>query len=282
MVKVAVRGSNISTIDFSLIDKKGPKVAQMISDRSGAGGEFLGWLDYASTLPKEEIQRVIDTANEIRKNFDALVVCGIGGSYLGARAVIEAINGLFPTDKFEIIYFGNTLSADYSAQVLNHLKKKKFAVNVISKSGTTTETAVAFRLLKNLLKEQYGESDYAKAIFATTDKCRGALKTEADAKGYTSFVIPDNIGGRFSVITPVGLLPIAVAGINIQDFIDGVIAGEEEYSNADYKKNNAYLYGAMRYLMNIQYRKSSEMYVTYNLQYQMICEWLNPLVIALE
>lgn len=277
MVEVKLYGNNIDKIDFTPIEEKGPEVSKKIAERSGLGSDFLGWIDYASTLSKEEIEHIVSAAKRIRENYDTLVVCGIGGSYLGARAVIETLNGLFSDDDFEIIYFGNTLSPDYSAQVLKHLKKRKFAVNVISKSGTTTETAVAFRLLKQLLIEKYGIDGYSKAVFATSDKSRGALKAEANNIGYDSFVIPDDVGGRYSVITPVGLLPIAVAGIDIRSFINGVISGEKDYSASDFRNNPAYYYGAIRYLMNFQYKKTSEMFVTYNIQYQMLGEWFKQL-----
>ena len=277
MVKVSVYGKEVEKLDFSVIDEKGSKVADEIAKKSGAGNDFLGWLDYTSKLTDSEIEHVVASAKKIRENFDSLVVCGIGGSYLGARAVIEAIRGLYPEDDFEIIFFGNTLSSDYSAQVLKHLEHKKFAINVISKSGTTTETAVSFRLLKDLLVKNYGKDILKEAVFATTDKVRGALKKEADKEGYDCFVIPDDVGGRYSVITPVGLLPIAVAGIDIKSFIQGVRDGEKEYSSLNYKENPAYYYGALRYLMNVQLRKNAEMYVTYNLQYQMIGEWLKQL-----
>ena len=153
MVKVSLI-QNEGVLDLSVIDEKGLAVAKTIEGKTGLGNDFLGWLDYSSKLSKDEINHIKAAADKIRKSFDCLVVCGIGGSYLGARAVIEAIRGLYPADDFEIIFFGNTLSSDYSAQVLNHLKNKKFAINVISKSGTTTETAVSFRLLKNLLIEK--------------------------------------------------------------------------------------------------------------------------------
>ncbi len=276
MVKVSLV-QNEGSVDLSVIDEKGLAVAKTIEEKTGAGNDFLGWLDYSSKLSKEEINHIKSAADKIRNNFNCLVVCGIGGSYLGARAVIEAIRGLYPADDFEIIFFGNTLSSDYSAQVLNHLKNKKFAINVISKSGTTTETAVSFRLLKNLLIEKYGKEILKDAVYATTDKARGALKKEADKEGYDCFVIPDDVGGRYSVITPVGLLPIAVAGIDIDKFIQGAVDGEKDYSSLNYKENPAYYYGALRYLMNIEKRKSCEMFVTYNLQYQMIGEWLKQL-----
>lgn len=277
MVNVSLHGIDLAKLNFAKIDEKGDQIAQVIENRTGAGNDFLGWLDYTSKLPSEEIERIIRAGKKIRENFDCLVVCGIGGSYLGARAVIEAINGLYPSDDFEIIFFGNTLSPDYTAQVLRHLENKKFAINVISKSGTTTETAVSFRLLKELYVKKFGKESLKDAVFATTDKARGALKTEADQEGYETFVIPDDVGGRYSVITPVGLLPIAAANIDIKDFIAGVVAAEKEYSALDYKKNPAYYYGAVRFLMNTELKFPCEMFVTYNLQYAMIGEWLKQL-----
>ena len=277
MVKVSLFGREKETLDFTSIEAQSFHVAREIETKTGAGNDFLGWLNFASKLPEEEIVRIEKTAKRIRENYDTLVVCGIGGSYLGARAVIEALNGLFPEDNFEIIFFGNTLSPDYTAQVLKHLEHKHFAINVISKSGTTTETAVSFRLLKELFVKKFGEEELKDAVVATTDRVRGSLKFEADEIGYETFVIPDDIGGRYSVITPVGLLPIACAGIDIREFIRGVIDGEKMYSGKDFHKNPAYYYGAIRYLMKVQDNMTSEMFVTYHLQYQMIGEWLKQL-----
>lgn len=277
MVHYSRHGSVFESLDYSEIDKRGEEVARKIQQKTGEGNDFLGWLDYASKLPEEEIERIVETAKHIRENYEALVVIGIGGSYLGARAVIEAINGFFPDDKFEIIYLGNTLSSTYTYQVLRHLKDKRIAVNVISKSGTTTESAVAFRMVKERLIERFGKEYLKDAIYATTDDTHGALHAEAKKEGYTTFVIPDDIGGRFSVITPVGLLPIACANIDIREFIRGVRAGEKAYSLSDYHKNPAYLYGATRYLLYSQKKFSTEMFISYELQDKMIEEWLKQL-----
>ena len=277
MVDVKFVGEVAKKIDLTAIKDKVDSIATMIDSRTGEGNDFLGWLDYSSKLPQEEIERIMKAAKKIRDNFDCLVVCGIGGSYLGARAVIEAINGLYPEDDFEIIYLGNTLSAEYTYQVLKHLEKKKFAINCISKSGTTTETAVSFRLLKNQYIKQFGRDALKDGVYATTDKARGALKSEADKEGYECFVIPDDVGGRFSVITPVGLLPIAVAGIDIKAFLQGAIDGEKEYSVKDLEKNPAYYYGALRYALNTQCHYASEMFISYDLQNKMIAEWLKQL-----
>ncbi len=277
MVNVKLYGKEAEKLDLSYVERESARIADMIETKSGEGNDFLGWLDYASKLPESEIDRIVAAAKKIRENFDCLVVCGIGGSYLGARAVIEALNGLFPSDDFEILYLGNTLSSDYTYQVMKHLEKKHFAINCISKSGTTTETAVSFRLLKNLYIKKFGKETLKDAVYATTDKARGALKSEADKEGYECFVIPDDIGGRFSVITPVGLLPIAAAGIDIKAFLDGVKQGEKEYSVKDMMKNPAYYYGALRYFLNREGKYISEMFVSYDLQNKMIAEWLKQL-----
>ncbi len=277
MVNVKLYGKEAEKLDLSYVERESARIADMIEAKSGEGNDFLGWLDYASKLPESEIDRIVAAAKKIRENFDCLVVCGIGGSYLGARAVIEALNGLFPTDDFEILYLGNTLSSDYTYQIMKHLEKKHFAINCISKSGTTTETAVSFRLLKNLYIKKFGKETLKDAVYATTDKARGALKSEADKEGYECFVIPDDIGGRFSVITPVGLLPIAAAGIDIKAFLEGVKQGEKEYSVKDMMKNPAYYYGALRYFLNREGKYISEMFVSYDLQNKMIAEWLKQL-----
>lgn len=277
MVKFHSVGKQFKDLNWSLVDERCEEIAKHINDKTGEGNDYLGWLHYASHLEESVIAKIEADAKKIRENFDALVVVGIGGSYLGARAVIDAVNGLFPEDPFEIIYLGNTLSASYTYQAMKHLENKKFAINVISKSGTTTEPSVAFRLLKDMLEEKYGHDYLKDAIYATTDKSRGSLIQEAKAEGYEHFVIPDDIGGRFSVITPVGLLPIACAGINIREFLAGVIEGETDYDDYDYKKNPAYLYGATRYLLNIQKKFTSEMFVSYEPQYKMIEEWLKQL-----
>ena len=276
MVNLKQVGKEISKLDFSEIDKRNDEICSTIASRSGAGNDFLGWLDYASKLDPKEVDRIINCAKRLRKNYDCLVVVGIGGSYLGARAAIEALNGLYNDDSFKIYFAGNTLSSNYTYQLLNVLKGKKFAINVISKSGTTTEPSIAFRLLKQMLEEQFGHEYLKDAIVATTDRARGALKQEADHEGYEQFVIPDDVGGRYSVITPVGLLPIACANIDIKAFLKGVIDGEKEYSVPSYKDNVAYRYGATRYLM---YKANFpvEMFVSYEPHFTMINEWLKQL-----
>lgn len=239
------------------------------------GNYFIGWLNWANNYDKDEFSRIKEVAAKVRENTEVFVVCGIGGSYLGARAAIEMMNGLYGDNKPEIIYMGNTFSSTYISQVMNHIKDKEVTVNVISKSGTTTETALAFRILKQFMEEKYGE-DAKNRIIATTDKARGTLKALADKEGYETFVIPDDIGGRFSVITPVGLLPIAVAGIDIDALMKGLHDGMGEYGDADLEKNPAYRYAvARRILQNQGY--DVELLVNYEPQMQMVAEWWKQL-----
>lgn len=239
------------------------------------GNDFIGWLNWANDYDKEEFARIKEVAAKVRENTEVFVVCGIGGSYLGARAAIEMMNGLYGDNKPEIIYMGNTFSSTYISQVMNYIKDKEVTVNVISKSGTTTETALAFRILKQFMEEKYG-AGAKNRIIATTDKARGTLKALADKEGYETFVIPDDIGGRFSVITPVGLLPIAVAGIDIDALMKGLHDGMGEYGDADLDKNPAYRYAvARRILQNQGY--DVELLVNYEPQMQMVAEWWKQL-----
>lgn len=239
------------------------------------GNDFIGWMTWANDYDKEEFARIKTCAQKIQNDSDVFVVCGIGGSYLGARAAIEMINGLYAQKKPEIIFMGNTFSSSYIAQVMDYIKDKEVSVNVISKSGTTTETSIAFRILKQFMEGKYGE-DAKHRIYATTDKAHGTLKALADKEGYETFVIPDDIGGRFSVITPVGLLPIAVAGIDIDEIMKGLHDGMGEYGDADLDKNPAYRYAvARRILQNEGY--DVELFVNYEMQMQMIAEWWKQL-----
>jgi glucose-6-phosphate isomerase len=252
------------------------EIHKMIHDKTGLGSDFLGWVDYPVNYDKDEVERIIKKANEYRKNYNTLVVCGIGGSYLGARAAIEAINGLHPLDSMEIVYLGNTLDPNYISQTMKYLDTRNFAVCVISKSGTTTETSIGFRLLKDLLEKKYGKKEAAKRIVAVTDREKGALKTLANAEGYETYVLPDDIGGRFSVVTPVGLFPIACAGIDIKEFLAGFADGRKEYDNPDVYTNEAYKYACQRnYLYTHGY--STEMLISYELQNKMLIEWWKQL-----
>ena len=257
-------------------EKDVKRINQMINDKSGAGNDYLGWADWPVNYDKEELARIKKDAQYVRDNFDILVVCGIGGSYLGARCALEALNGLKSDDKLEIIFMGQTFSPNYVAQVMNYLKGKNFAINVISKSGTTTETSISFRLLKELLESQVGKEKARKAIYATTDKEKGALKTLCNKEGYATYVLPSDIGGRFSVFTAVGTFPLACAGIDVEAMIKGAQEARNDAMNKPLKDNACYKYAAMRDYM-YRHNKPVEMYVTYEPQMSQISEWLKQL-----
>lgn len=264
----------LRSIDYEAYADKVKAINQGIENRTLLGNDYLGWAKYPETYDKEEFVRIKKAGQYIRENFDILVVCGIGGSYLGARAAIDGIQGLYRDDKLQIIYMGQTFAASYVHQVLSYLKGKKFAINVISKSGTTTETAIGFRLLRDLLKEQIGEENLSKAIFATTDKEKGALLDLCKKYGYERFVLPSDIGGRYSVFTAVGLLPMAAAGIDIDAFMDGAKNAMNAYSSDEI--NPCYQYGILRHeLYKAGY--PVEMFVTYEPRFVQLGEWWKQL-----
>lgn len=253
-------------------------VHRTIHEGTGAGSDFLGWVDLPVDYDKEEFARIQKYAKQIQSNSDVLVVIGIGGSYLGARSAIEMLTPAFKKneDTPEIIFAGHHLSSTYTQELIDYLEGKDFSVNVISKSGTTTEPAVAFRLFKKLLEEKYGKEEAVKRIFATTDKEKGALKQLATNEGYESFIVPDDVGGRFSVLTAVGLLPIAVAGIDIESMMSGAAKAREELSSDDVSENIAYQYATIR---NILYSKgyTTEMLINYEPSLQYFNEWWKQL-----
>jgi len=261
--------------DMQLYQNEVNRLHNLLETKSGKGSDFLGWLDWPEKYDKEEFERILVVAKEVREQADVLLVCGIGGSYLGARSAIEMMKGLYPNDKPEIIFIGNSFSSTYLKQVLDYIVDKEVYVNVISKSGTTTETSIAFRLLKNLVEEKYGV-EANKHIIATTDKARGTLKELANKKGYRTFVIPDDIGGRYSVFTAVGLLPIAVAGIDIEQIMAGSQKAMSDFSDPSLEKNAAYQYAVLRRMME-KNGKLAEMLVTYDLSMTMVSEWWKQL-----
>lgn len=255
----------------------------MLHNKTGSGSDFLGWIDLPINYDKAEFQRIQKAAEKIKKNSEVLVVIGIGGSYLGARAAIEMLNhsfyGLLPKNKKNapvILFAGNNISSTYMSELLEAVEGKDISVNVISKSGTTTEPAIAFRIFKEYLEKKYGKEGAKERIFATTDKAKGALKTLADAEGYETFVIPDDVGGRFSVLTAVGLLPIACAGIDIDELMKGAADAREEYSASSLKDNQCYQYAAAR---NALYRKgkTTEIIVNYEPNLHYFGEWWKQL-----
>lgn len=241
------------------------------------GSDFTQWVQWPYEYDKEEFERIKVVAKEVQDNADVLVVCGIGGSYLGTRAAIEMIEGLTPKHKkMEIVYLGNTFSASYISQTLEYLKDKNFYLNVISKSGTTTETAIAFRLLKNLLEEKYGQEEASKRILATTDAEKGTLHALSKAKGYRMFTIPGGIGGRYSVICAVGLLPLAIAGVDIDLMMQGCQEAYEDLTNPDLTVNHAYAYAVARRVLETQ-NKPVEILVSYEPRLVMVAEWWKQL-----
>lgn len=247
-----------------------------LMNKTGKGNDFVGWVEWPNAYDKDEVAKIKSCAKRLREQCDVFIVCGIGGSYLGARAAIEMLNGLYAQHKPEVIFMGNTFSSTYIAQIMEYIKDKDVCMNVISKSGTTTETSLAFRLLKQFMESKYGKQVAAQRIVATTDKARGTLKAIADKEGYEQFVIPDDIGGRFSVITPVGLLPIAVAGIDIDAIMMGLKKAYDDLATSDINKNPAYAYAvARRILQNMG--KDAEMLVSYEPSMAMVAEWWKQL-----
>ena len=256
---------------------------EVLTSKSGAGNDFLGWVDLPENYDKDEFARIKKAAEKIKNDSEVLVVIGIGGSYLGAKAAIEFLSHSFynnlPKDKRktpEIYFVGTNMSGVYLQHLIEVVGDRDFSVNVISKSGTTTEPAIAFRVFKKMLEEKYGKEEAAKRIYATTDKEKGALKTLATAEGYETFVVPDNVGGRFSVLTAVGLLPIAAAGINIDDLMAGAKDAMNDFSKKDMDENQALQYAAVR---NILHRKGKdlELMVNYEPRVHYLAEWWKQL-----
>ncbi len=253
---------------------------ETINNKSGLGNDFLGWVSLPEDYDKQEFDRIKKAADKIRNDTDVLIVIGIGGSYLGARAAIEFLKGPYfnslRKDAPEIYFTGNSISGSDLSDVLALCEGKRVSVNIISKSGTTTEPAIAFRVFRKLLEERYGEEEAAKRIYCTTDKARGTLKALADEKGYECFVVPDDVGGRFSVLTAVGLLPIAASGADIDKLMAGAKKGMERFNNPDMAQNPCYTYAALR---NAFYRKgkSIELLVSYEPRFTMMAEWFKQL-----
>lgn len=252
-----------------------------LREKKGAGSDFTGWVDLPTNYDKEEFARIKKAAKKIQETSQVLVVIGIGGSYLGAKAAIDFLNHSFynidPNRKTPQVFFaGNNISSTYLHDLIDIIGDRDFSVNVVSKSGTTTEPAIAFRVFKELLIKKYGEQGAKDRIYATTDAKRGALKSEADAQGYETFVIPDAIGGRFTVLTACGLLPIAVTGADIDSLMNGAAKAMEDYSSSDLSQNEAYQYAAIR---NILYRKGkvTELLINYEPSLQYFSEWWKQL-----
>ena len=251
---------------------------KMLHEKTGAGNDFLGWVELPKNYDKDEFERIKKAAAKIQSDSEVLIVIGIGGSYLGARAAIEFLTSPLAnyTAKTQIFYVGNSISGPYLAELIDMVKDKELSVNVISKSGTTTEPAIAFRVFKELMEKKYGKDGAKSRIYATTDKARGALKTLSDSEGYETFVIPDDVGGRFSVLTAVGLLPIAVSGADIDAIMQGASDAYDKYNNADLYANECYQYAAVRNAL-LRKGKCIEVMANYEPSLHYMTEWWKQL-----
>lgn len=258
------------------LQKKVNALHKVIHEKSGKGNDYLGWLDLPKSYNKEEYARILLAAKKIRKQSKVLVVIGIGGSYLGAKAGLEFLKVPFKKEKLEVVFAGHQMSGQYLERLLDYLKNKSFSINVISKSGTTTEPAIAFRILKEALEAKYGKEEAKERIYATTDKKRGALYTVAKENGYEMFVIPDDVGGRFSVLTPVGLLPLEAAGIKTRQILKGASDAMKRFAKPSLANNEAYLYAVTRYLLYTSGKKI-EMLVGYEPNLLFLNEWWKQL-----
>ena len=273
----------ISEEEMAAMEKITMDAKDVLIGRSGAGNDFLGWIDLPVDYDKEEFARISKAASRIQSDSDVLIVIGIGGSYLGARAAIEFLRHGFYNNLSkearktpEIYYCGNNLSGTYLTQLFDVIGERDFSVNVISKSGTTTEPAVAFRVFKEKLENKYGKEGAAKRIYATTDKAKGALKSLADQEGYETFVVPDDVGGRFSVLTAVGLLPIAVSGADLTKLMEGAASMREVCLNKDFAENESMKYAAVRNIL-LRKGKAIEILCNYEPAFHYVCEWWKQL-----
>ncbi len=282
-IKVNLENSSVDENQIMEFEKDVQAFSKDLEARASREDDFVGWLHLPTNYDKEEFKRIKEAAKKIQETSDVLIVIGIGGSYLGARAVIESLTHTFSNlqkkeqRKFpQILYVGNNLSPNYLLDLVDIISDKEISLNVISKSGTTTEPAIAFRIFKELIEQKYGEKEARNRIFVTTDKSRGALKTLANEMKYETFVVPDNIGGRYSVLTAVGLLPIAVAGINIDELMEGARFAEEKYADKSLKYNDCYRYAVVR---NLLYKngKTTEILANYEPKMHYIVEWWKQL-----
>ena len=282
-IKLNLKNTGISQKAIMEYKEQVENIHKELHKKANDEKDFVGWLELPTNYDKKEFSRIKKAAKKIKKESDILVVIGIGGSYLGARAVIEALTSSFNnmlTEKQrkypQILYVGNNLSPNYINELIEYIGDKDFSVNVISKSGTTTEPAIAFRIFREILENKYGIEEARSRIYVTTDKERGALKTLADNEGYEKFVIPDNVGGRYSVLTAVGLLPIATAGIDIDKLMQGAQNAQERYDDSNLKYNECYKYAVAR---NVLYKlyKNTEILVNYEPKMHYFTEWWKQL-----
>ena len=271
--------SFISEEEYAAIYPQVEAAHKQLEAKNGPGSDFLGWMYLPRDYDKEEFARIKAAAAKIREDSDVLVVAGIGGSYLGARAVVEAVKGMYHNeleDGPKIYFCGNSISPTYLNNILDLCKGKRFSINVISKSGTTTEPAIAFRVFKEKLEAKYGKKGAAERIYATTDKAKGSLKHLSDEEGYETFVVPDDVGGRFSVLTAVGLLPIAVSGADIDKLMEGAASGRKRALENDFEENDALQYAALRNIL-LRKGKSVEILANYEPAVHYVSEWWKQL-----
>ena len=279
-IKLDISNSGVPMSDILNYAAKVEEIHKDLQAKKDDEKEFLGWLELPTNYDKEEFERIKKAAEKIKSDSEVLVVIGIGGSYLGARAVIEALTHTFynleKRDTPQILYAGNNMSPRYVLDLIDLIGNRDFSVNVISKSGTTTEPAIAFRIFREILENKYGVEEAKKRIYVTTDKAKGALKTLADEEGYESFVIPDNVGGRYSVLTAVGLLPIAASGIDIDKLMEGARYAQGKYLDSNIKYNECYQYAVVR---NILYKedKNIEILANYEPKLHYFTEWWKQL-----
>ena len=279
-VKVDFSNVNIDMSEILKYNEKVTKIHEELQEKKNDEKEFLGWLDLPTNYDKDEFARIKKAAEKIKNDSEILVVIGIGGSYLGARAVIESLTHTFYNlEKRKtpiVLYAGNNMSPRYVLDLIDFIGNKDFSINVISKSGTTTEPAIAFRIFREILENKYGIEEAKKRIYVTTDKEKGALKTLSNEEEYETFVIPNNVGGRYSVLTAVGLLPIAVAGIDIDKLMQGARFAKEKYSDSNIKYNECYQYAVVRNMLYLE-DKDIEILANYEPKLHFFTEWWKQL-----
>ena len=267
--------------EYAKIQPAVKMASDLLYSGKGAGNDYIGWVDLPNNYDKDEFERIKKAAKKIQSNSEVLIVIGIGGSYLGGRAALEFVNGVNFNKKVhkgipEVYFVGNSISSDYLSDIIEILGDRDFSINVISKSGTTTEPAIAFRIFKKIIEDKYGKEGAKERIFATTDKARGALKSMCNTEGYETFVIPDDVGGRFSVLTPVGLLPMAAAGIDIDAVMQGASDAVATYKNDDLENNDCLKYAATRQILGRK-GKAIEILANYEPSLTMFGEWYKQL-----
>ena len=282
-IKLKLSGTEnfVRNEEYAKIQPAVKMASDLLYSGKGAGNDYIGWVDLPNNYDKDEFERIKKAAKKIQSNSEVLIVIGIGGSYLGGRAALEFVNGVNFNKKVhkgipEVYFVGNSISSDYLSDIIEILGDRDFSINVISKSGTTTEPAIAFRIFKKIIEDKYGQEGAKERIFATTDKARGALKSMCNTEGYETFVIPDDVGGRFSVLTPVGLLPMAAAGIDIDAVMQGASDAVATYKNDDLENNDCLKYAATRQILGRK-GKAIEILANYEPSLTMFGEWYKQL-----